>query len=51
MTNSCFDHGTSDSASVPALEMLADQFRRRLLSAAVLTLGRRRPARRRRAAA
>ena len=38
MSNSCFDPGASERPTDAALELLADPFRRRLLSAAVLTV-------------
>ena len=39
MSNSCFDPGADDGAANPAFDLLADPFRRRLLAAAVLTIG------------
>ena len=38
MANSCFDPSGDESTQSAAFNMLADPFRRRLLSAAVLTL-------------
>jgi hypothetical protein len=39
MANSCFDPGTNKERHDTAFELLADPFRRRLFSAAILTLG------------
>ena len=39
MANSCFDPGAGESNHHMAFDMLADPFRRRLLSAGILTIG------------
>ncbi|MGB8249344.1 MAG: hypothetical protein WCF02_03435, partial [Azonexus sp.] len=39
MANSCFDPSPEEGEHNAAFDMLADPFRRRLLSAAILTLG------------